>query len=76
MTAPARTCGQQETTGLAPGFPARDPCAEAFLLTSAYHHNPPARAGDGPVPGWRASAASAIHRARPSVNQPTGRNPS
>jgi len=34
MTGPARTCVQQETTGPSPGFPAREPPAEALLLTS------------------------------------------
>ena len=62
MTAPARTCGQRETTGLAPGFPAREPSAEASLLTSGNHQNLPVRTGDGPVPASRARAAGAIHR--------------
>jgi hypothetical protein len=49
MTAPARTCIQQETTGLSPGFPAREPSAEALLLTSGNHQNLSARTGEGPV---------------------------
>ena len=51
MTAPARACGQQETTGLSPGFPAREPSAEAFPLTSGNYQNLSARTSDGPVLG-------------------------
>ena len=49
MTAPARACVQQETTGPSPGFPAREPSPRAFPLTSGNHQNLPARTGDGPV---------------------------
>ena len=51
MTAPACACVQQETAGLSPGFPAREPSAAAFLLTSGNHQNLSARTGDGPVLG-------------------------
>jgi hypothetical protein len=51
MTAPARACVKQETTGLSPGFPAREPSAEALLLTSGNHQNLSARTGSGPVLG-------------------------
>jgi hypothetical protein len=51
MTAPVRTCVQQETTGLSPGFPAREPSPEALPLTSGNHQNLPARTGDGLVLG-------------------------
>jgi len=37
MTAPARTRVQQETTGLSPRFPAREPSPEASPLTSGIY---------------------------------------
>ncbi len=49
MTAPARACVQQETTGLSPGFPAREPSPEASPLTSGNHQNLLTRTGDGLV---------------------------
>ena len=51
MTAPVRTCVQQETTGLSPGFPAREPSPEALPLTRGNYQNLPARTGDGLVLG-------------------------
>ena len=50
MTAPAPTCVQQQTTGLSPGFPAREPSPEAFPLTSGNQQSLSARTGGGPVP--------------------------
>jgi hypothetical protein len=49
MTGPARACGQQETTGLSPGFPAREPSPEALPLTRGNYQNLSARTGEGPV---------------------------
>ena len=46
MTAPARTSVQQETTGLSPGFPAREPSPEAFPLTSGNYQRLSARTGE------------------------------
>ena len=51
MTGHAGACVQQETTGLSPGFLAREPSAEAFPLTSGNYQNLSARTGDGPVLG-------------------------
>ena len=49
MTGPARTCVQQETTGLSQGFPAREPSPKALPLTSGNYQNLSARTGEGPV---------------------------
>jgi len=76
MTAPARTCVQQETTGPSPGFPAREPSPEALLPTSGNHQSLSARTGEGLALADAPQPAGAIHRARPSMNQPTGRKPS
>ncbi len=46
MTAPARACVQQETTGLSPGFPAREPSPEAFPPASGNYQNLSARTGE------------------------------
>ena len=49
MTAPVRTCVQQETTSLARGFPAREPSPEEFPLVSGNCQNLSARTGEGLV---------------------------
>jgi hypothetical protein len=49
MTAPARTCVQQETTGHSRGFLARELPPEAFLLTRGNYQNLSARTGEGPA---------------------------
>ena len=49
MTAPARACVQQETSGLSCGFPAREPSPEAFPPASGNYQSLSARTGDGLV---------------------------
>ncbi len=49
MTAPARACVQQETTGLSRGFLTRELSPEALLLTSGNYQNLSARTGEGLV---------------------------
>ena len=49
MTVPARTCSQQETTGLSRGFLTGEPSPEAFLLTSGNYQNLFVRTGEGLV---------------------------
>jgi hypothetical protein len=73
MTGPARTRGQQETTGPSPGFPAREPSPDALPLTSRNHQNLSARTGDGPVLADAPQPpAPSTGRGRPPINPPEG----
>ena len=76
MTAPARARARQETTGLSPGFPAREPSQEVSLLTSRNHQNLSARTGDGLVLADAPEPLVPYTRAQPSANQPIGRKQS
>src|SRR5215470_10931561 len=67
MAGPARACGQQETTGLSPGFPAWELSPEAFLLSSGNHQNLSARTGEAPSSlmrqnRWRRPPGAVVHQ--------------
>jgi hypothetical protein len=76
MTAPARTCGQQETTSLARGFPAREPSPEEFPLTSGNCQSLSARTGEGRALADAPEPLAPYIEPGPSINQPTGRKKS
>jgi hypothetical protein len=66
MTAPARTCVQRETTGLSPGFPAREPSPEASSLTSGNYQSLSAgqvSASSSPMcrSRWRHTSSAVVH---------------